>query len=346
MIKHRSIFYGLLCLSFTFECAEKSDSSSKNQVLVAFYNVDNLYDTINDPMTFDDEFTPQGKNHWNAYKYQQKLNHLSQVLNDFEANQFPDILGVCEIENKKVLLDLALKMPLASYNNVHYDSKDERGIDVALFYNKDKFSVLDSKNYTPKFSKDTADKTRDVLWVKLLQTQSKDTFQFLVCHFPSRREGQAISEPKRVEVAQLCKKIIKEKCNPQTQNLIMMGDFNDEPFNQSLAITMGAKELKKFPNADLSNLMFEFVQSKKGSYRYKNQWNVLDQFILSNRLINSQSTHYLSNSVFIKDDRWLFQKGKFAEFPHRTFAGNKWLNGYSDHLPIGFRIQLNDKKKD
>jgi predicted extracellular nuclease len=345
MIKPSSLFWCLLCLSFTIECSEKTNTLSSNQLSVAFYNLDNLYDTLNDPKTNDDEFTPAGKNKWNSYKYNQKIKKLCKVLSNFDAETCPDVLGVCEIENKSVLFDLASAIKVSTFDIVHFDSKDERGADVALLFNKHKLKLLESKKFTPVFKQDTSDYTRDVLWVKLLIMKSSDTLQFVVCHFPSRREGQVKSEPKRIEVAKLCKKIISEKCNLETQNLIVMGDFNDEPKDKSLSHFIGAGDVSLQPQAKLVNLMFPFYQDKIGSYRYKDNWNILDQFLISSHLMSNNFTHYVPNSVFIKNESWMLQKGKFAAYPHRTFAGNKWLNGYSDHLPIGLRIQIDDKKK-
>ena len=340
------MFLGLFCLSCAFNGTEKTDTLPSNNLSVAFYNLDNLYDTIDNAKTNDDEFTPQGKNKWNTFRYKQKLIKLSKVLSDFDGKSSPDVLGVCEIENKSVLLDLSNAINSLKYEIVHSDSRDERGADVALLFNKQKFKLVNFKKYTPVFKDDTADKTRDILWVKLLCTSSLDTFQFIVCHFPSRREGQIESEPKRIEVAKLCKKAINENCNLKTQNLILMGDFNDEPSNKSIKDVIAASNLNKQPDASIVNLMFQFSENGEGTYRYKNKWNVLDQFLLSYMLISSKTTHYVPNSVFIKNEKWMLQTGKFAGYPFRTYAGSKWLNGYSDHLPIGLRIQLNDKKKD
>ncbi len=346
MVKISLMFLGLFCLSCAFNGTEKTVALPSNNLSVAFYNLDNLYDTIDNAKTNDDEFTPLGKNKWNTYRYKQKLIKLSKVLSDFDGNTSPDVLGVCEIENKAVLIDLSNTIATSKYEIVHIDSRDERGADVALLFNKQKLKLQDFKKYTPVISDDTADKTRDILWVKLVSIKSLDTFQFIVCHFPSRREGQLKSESKRIDAAKLCKKVINENCKLSTQNLIVMGDFNDEPLNKSMQTIIGAANYKTQPEASLVNLMFQFSENGEGSYRYKDKWNVLDQFLLSNKLLNNKLTHYVSNSVFIKNEKWMLQTGKFEGYPFRTYAGNRWLNGYSDHLPIGLRIQLNDKKKD
>ena len=345
MVKLSLIFLGVFSLYNAYECSESSNAFPANQLSVAFYNVDNLYDTIDDPKTFDDEFTPFGKNKWSSYKYAQKLKKLSKVLSNFDGNTPPDVLGVCEIENKSVLNDLANAISPSKYEIVHVDSRDERGADVALLFSKQKLKLLSFKKYTPVMSGDTSDRTRDILWVKLLSINSLDTLQFIVCHFPSRREGQIKSEPKRIDAAKLCKKIITENCNLSVQHLIVMGDFNDEPFNKSMQEVIGAANIKKQVEAPIVNLMYQFSEKGEGSYRFKDQWNALDQFLLSRKLLKSNSMHYVPNSVFIKNETWMFQTGKFSGYPYRTFAGNKWLNGYSDHLPIGLRIQFDDKKK-
>lgn len=347
MIYRNTLILSVLVLISALTCADKNRISDDSILNIAFYNLDNLFDTINNPQIADTEFTPQGRYKWNTYKYNQKLLKLAKVIATL-PNDCPDILGVCELENANVLNDLAFTFGKArNYKVVHYDSEDERGIDVGLLYNTDKLKLIESKSFKVRFTKDSNDKTRDLLWVKLNVNNSTDTFQFIVCHFPSRREGKDISMQNRIDAANACKEIIKQKCNTNSQNLILLGDFNDEPFDISMSVTLQAGKLDKKSESGLFNLMYKFDTKTEGTYRYKGKWNLLDQFVISKALCDGNYPDYLSKSVGIKSDDWMFQKGKYAGYPLRTYGGINWLNGYSDHLPIYMTIALSNygKKK-
>ncbi len=332
----------VLVLFSALNCADSKRLSQESEVLLGFYNLDNLFDTIDNPDKADEEFTPNGKYLWNSEKYHQKLNKLSRVLYAFPGG-VPDLLGVCELETAAALKNLAKKCsPKAIHRVLHFESEDERGIDVALMYNSDKFKLLDSAAFPLRQSADSSDKSRSVLWAKLLSKTSPDTFQIMVCHFPSRREGKDISAPKRVEAAELCRRIISEKCNTKSSALIICGDFNDEPWDYSMASALKAGNMKNNKQSDLFNLMYTFDKKKEGTYRFRDRWNILDQIIISAALNDGVKSDYVSGSVGILSEKWLFQKGKYAGYPLRTFGGNKWLNGYSDHLPVYVKIRLSN----
>ena len=338
---------GLLFLLAALKCSDEIRLSDNEKILVAFYNLDNLFDTIDDPSVNDAEFTPQGKYRWDAYKFAQKIDKLAKVIRQMDGSESPDVLGVCELENRSAFSALAVACdPSGSFDLVHEDSEDERGIDVGLLYNRNKLKLLDFKNYPVRLSSDSNDRTRGVLWVKLKSNNSDDTFQFIVCHFPSRREGKIKSMQNRLDAAKICKSIVAERCLTTKQNLVLLGDFNDEPWDQSLTIGLGAQKPGSESGTGLFNLMYAFNTKTSGTYRYKDQWDILDQFILSEALLDGHLPDYLPASVGIKSDKWLFQKGKFAGYPLRTFGGEKWLNGYSDHLPVFMTIRLSKNAKE
>lgn len=330
----------VLVLFSALNCADSKRLSQEGEVLIGFYNLDNLFDTIDNPLKADEDFTPGGKYLWNSEKYHHKLSKLSSVLNAFPGG-VPDLLGVCELETAGALNDLAKQCsPNSPHHVLHFESEDERGIDVALMYNGDKFTLLDSAAFPLRQTADSSDRSRSVLWAKLLSKTSSDTFQIMVCHFPSRREGKDLSAPKRVEAAELCRRIITEKCNTKSSALIICGDFNDEPWDYSMASVLKAGNIKNTEHSDLFNLMYAFDKKKEGTYRFRDRWNILDQIIFSAALSDGKNSEYVGGSVGILSEKWLFQKGKYAGYPLRTFGGNNWLNGYSDHLPVYAKIRL------
>ncbi len=333
------IFASLIaCLSFT--CKSNAPVNTDLQLSVAFYNIDNLYDTKDDTSHKDDDFTPNGKYKWDKSRYEQKIRNLNKVISLIADGNPPDILGVCELESALALSDLLKSKSLKNqYNFVHYDSPDERGVDVALIYKTSKFKVLESKNYKVVLSKDTNDRTRDILYVKGISPINNDTFNFIVCHYPSRKEGKNESEQNRLDASAQCLKIISEKISLKRQNLIVLGDFNDQPWDKSMQTVLGASSHNKFPNAQLQNLMFE-LPKETGSYFFRGHWERLDQIIISAALRDGKGPDYIEGSLSVLKEDWMMQKGKYEGYPLRTFGGENWLNGYSDHLPVKINIQL------
>jgi endonuclease/exonuclease/phosphatase family metal-dependent hydrolase len=337
------ILYGM-ALIFVFSsltCRESAVFVPDEALSIGFYNLDNLFDDKDDTSHNDTEFTPGGKYAWTNDRYKQKLSNMEKVIHKLVDGDAPDVLGVCELESRKALHDLLQTGSLKNhYGMVHYDSPDERGIDVALVYNKAKLNVLESKSYKVKMSDNAKDATRDVLWVKAVSKKTNDTIQFMVCHFPSRREGQAKSEQDRIDAAKVCHAVIAEKCKLSTQNLVLMGDFNDEPWNKSISETLGAANKENNAEAGLFNLMWTFKGTGRGTYNYRNRWELLDQFMISRALSDGKGMEYAEQSVSIMAEPWMIQTGKYKGYPLRTFGGKQWLNGYSDHFPIHMKINL------
>lgn len=328
-------------ISSTFLIGQ-TDSKKKFLVnTIAFYNVENLFDTINDPKTWDDDRTPKGRDRWTSVIYEKKLKNIAKVIADIGfdlTNQTPSVIGLCEIENRKVLEDLIKTESLIkeNYQIIHYDSPDERGIDVAMLFKQNRFIVSSSKTY-PLYLKrkdGSRDYTRDHLLVSGFL--DKDPIHFIINHWPSRSGGQMRSEPGRILAGKLNKKIIDSilQSNPKA-NIISMGDFNDNPSDKSVKPILNTIFKKsKIKEGQLFNPMEELYRKGYGSYRYKGKWDMIDQFLLSKNLVNNKNgLFFLKASVFNK--KYLINpSGKYEGYPFKSFAGGKFLNGYSDHFPI------------
>ncbi len=310
---------------------------------VAFYNVENLFDTINDPRKFDDDRTPTGKDNWTTPKYKDKLEKLAKVISEI-GEEFtktpPAIIGVCEIENKDVLIDLVNQEKLKSqnYGIVHFDSPDERGIDVALLYKKSVFTPISSKSHTLYLYYDNGEKrdyTRDQLVVS--GTFDGEEMHFIVNHWPSRSGGEARSRSKREAAAALNKKIIDslQKINPKAK-IMSMGDLNDDPTNSSLKKVLETKSKKKRAKGkDLYNPMEEMVKKGVGSLAWRDSWNLFDQIFFTAELLDEDKSSYRFWKAKVFNERYLFNKsGRYKGYPFRSYANGNYTGGYSDHFPV------------
>ncbi len=323
-----------------------SCSQEKKEYTIAFYNVENLFDTIDDSNTWDEDFTPNGKLSYTADRYQKKLDNLSSVISSINTNTPPAIIGLCEVENRAVLEALTKQPKLegANYGIAHTDSPDGRGIDCALLYNKDDFNYIGHDVISINYTWEEKYKTRDILHVKGTLANS-DTLHFFVNHWPSRRGGLQVSEKKRVFVAEQLRLAVDrlQDKNPQAK-IIIMGDFNDEPNNKSVTEALLATNNKNTENPKaLYNLMYDLQQQGKGTYSYKNNWNMLDNLIVSNSLINNPDglqTNHQAGRIFTEE--WIcYEPSEGVFLPSRSYAGPKYFGGYSDHFPVYF--QLNKK---
>jgi len=333
------LYYPLIFLVL-ISCNEDKVST----VYVGFYNVENLFDTKDDPKTNDNKFTPIGDKKWDKVKYAEKPQNLAKVISQLADNKYPTFLGVCEVENKKVLQDLANQPALkqANYGVAHIESPDERGIDVALLYNKSIFKINEVIAYQPDLSSYN-DKTRDILYVKG-ELANGEILHFMINHWPSRGGGRKESEPKRIAAANALLSIQKEvQAKDPNAKIIVMGDFNDEPSNQSISKTLNvACDIENIENNQLFNAFCNLEKQDNGSYRYRSYWDMLDQIMVSKSLItDTVGIHFTPNSAGIKSESWMIQTGKYKGFPLRTYGGNKYLAGYSDHFPVYISLQGN-----
>lgn len=327
----------VLSLFVVISACAQNESTNKKIYPVAFYNVENLFDTIDDKNVIDEEFTPTGDKKWTKDKYQKKLNNIAFVLDKLGKNENPDgavIIGLAEVENKRVLNDLINTKPLnkTGYKYVHYDSPDARGIDVALLYNPKHFKVTSSTKYPYGFSKNYEIKTRDHLLVSGIL--DGEPLHIIVNHWPSRRDPK--SEAYRELAAANCKHITDSIRNADPKaKVVIMGDLNDDPQDKSCRVVLGAKkEQSEVQKGGLYNTMWKILESGVGTLCYREKWNLFDQIIISDNLLgtDNNSLKYIKSEVYNPD--YLFQQsGRYKGYPLRTFSGNNFLNGYSDHLP-------------
>jgi len=301
------------------------------------YNVENLYDTVDDPKIPDEEFLPSSEKKWDAEKYQKKLSDISKVISEVNPLELPEIVGLAEIENQQVLVDLVNTGSLkGKYGIIHEESPDYRGIDVALIYRKDAFQELSHEVLPVTFSDDPEFKTRDILHVTG-KIRNKLVHIF-VNHWPSRIGGDEKTEPKRVLAASVLKQKVDEilSTNPSSR-IIIMGDMNDEPANKSLKDTLGAKEPGS--GAALVNLMFPDDNAGKGTYFYSGNWNMLDNLVVSESILKGKGIKVEGQKGNIFSSDWMIFKNKSGDkTPNRSYVGNKYVGGVSDHFPVYFKM--------
>ena len=341
----------LLFLSFVVLSPDKAFTQGKKGkiITIGFYNLENLFDTIDDPATDDQEFTPSGSGKWNSVRYKEKLQHLAEAISLIGSEQSPDapvMVGLAEAENRQVVEDLISTPPLKStgYKVVHYDSPDKRGIDVALIYNPSVFKVSGSKSNSLKIVDKPDFYTRDILLVT--GTLEGQSLAILVNHWPSRSKGEKESAPLRNAAAGLCRALYDsiQKVQPGT-GVIILGDFNDDPVNESLMehlkTVVNPDSLKK---GDLFNPMWTLFKQGEGSLAYKGKWNLFDQVIVSSSLMEKVKKRYsFYKAGVMKSKLLLEQEGQYAGYPFRSYAGNTYLGGYSDHLPAYVYLARNLK---
>lgn len=318
----------------------KSSGKVNQAYTIAFYNLENLFDTVNDPNTLDDDFTPKGKKNWNYKRYKRKLKKLGSVISQLGLKKSfyaPAIVGLVEVENQKVVEDLANSPNLRNenYGVVHYDSPDERGIDVALLYKKELFELLSSETFPLFLTSENGERdyTRDVLMVK--GNLNGELVYVLVNHWPSRRSGEDITEEKRIMAAELVVSIVN-KIQNETENakIIIMGDFNDDPDSKSVKQYM--------VNNTFYNPMERLINTGNGTLNHKGNWHLFDQIIFSKNFISVEERKHSFKYAEVFDEHFLKEwKGKFKGNPFRTYVGKWYLGGFSDHFPVYVYLKKN-----
>jgi len=331
----------LTCLSMGFIFSQ--GKKTYNIHTVAFYNLENLFDTEDDPITYDDERTPEGKDHWTEDIYKDKLKNMAKVISEIGADvtkNAPALIGVAEIENRKVLEDLANQPILLSkdYGIVHFDSPDKRGIDVALLYQKSLFRPINTRTHELRiYNKNTEKRvfTRDQLLVS--GYLDGDLIHVIVNHWPSRRGGEARSRPKREKAAALNKKIIDSlfDIDPYAK-IITMGDLNDDPNNSSVKKILAAKSKKEdVLLKGLYNPMYAMSKKGIGSLAWKDSWNLFDQIIVSKAFLDKDYDSYQYYKAGVFNKNYLANpSGKYKGYPYRSFTNGSYTGGYSDHFPV------------
>jgi len=338
------LIFIILCL-FTLNLRDaKSQESSKDKTSIAriaFYNVENLFDIYDDSLTRDEEFTPEGERYWNNRKFYTKINNIYKVIMAMSESGPPAVVGLSEIENRFVLEKLVYDTPLKNFNYkiIQFESPDRRGIDVALIYREEFFEPLYSEAIPVIFPFDTASRTRDILWVKG-KFMNTDTVSLFVNHWPSRYGGYMSTVPKRNHAA----KALRTKTDSILQSnnyasILIMGDFNDGPYDESLSDVLSAQDpAKSIINNELYNLMIpEQIDWQYGSLKYQQGWNKFDMIIVSGGLLDDTSSPHISiDGGKIFQAPFLLEEDKtyLGQKPNRTYIGYKYHGGFSDHLPV------------
>jgi endonuclease/exonuclease/phosphatase family metal-dependent hydrolase len=331
-VKKTAVLLFILLLNVTLSFAQQA--SAPSQAIVGFYNLENLFDTLDDPKTIDEEFLPNGTNTWTEERYALKLANMSKVIAGFA----PDILGVSEIENRKVLEDLVQHPNIASgrYQIIHFDMDDARGVDVALLYRASVFKPFSIKKLAIKKPDEPDFRTRDILWVKGLCLG--DTLHVAVNHWPSRRGGK---EDARLIAARVLRSAVDSvlAINPKA-NIVMLGDFNDDPNNRSIKKILLASDNDQKKNT-LVNAAEPTFKKGYGSLAFNGAWNLFDQVIISAALNDHTGVDYTPETFTVFAQRWMFvESGKYKGTPSRTFSNGVFNpGGYSDHFPVFIQLK-------
>ncbi|MCG6185921.1 endonuclease/exonuclease/phosphatase family protein [Maribellus maritimus] len=331
------LFYSLSLLS--------QPQAQGEDFTILFYNVENLFDIRDEPGKEDDEFTPTGERYWTNRKLDKKLVNISKVILNSSGFTKPDVIALCEIENREVLERLLYSTPLKKYNYkiIHKESPDHRGIDVALLYRPETLYPLNYK-YFPVVQGDEIIKTREVLYFSGIINEL-DTVHFFVNHWPSRYEGILESEPLRKLAAQLLKTKVEEvRSKSENSKIIILGDFNDQPTDASIRETLDAQSLSNnIENDRLYNLSFRWMEDEIKTLKYQSQWSVYDQCIVSGSLVNSKKGYSIlpGNTKIIKLPFLLERDEKYGGVkPFRSYNGYSYKGGFSDHLPVLLKLTL------
>ncbi len=334
-MKNTFLVIALLLLFYASSCSEPV-KIPKGEILM-FYNVENLFDTINDPLKNDEDFLPKSSYDWNTERYIKKINDLSKVISSIAKPNLPVVIGLAEIENELVLKDLVKNKLLkkAGYKIIWKESPDERGIDCALLYNPSRLKVQNSEFLLVENSEDKSFKTRDIVYVK--GKINNEEFHIFINHWPSRRGGVSETDHKRALAARKVKfKTDSIFGTDKNANIIIMGDLNDEPSDESISKVLGAtSNLNISENSMLVNLMYDDFKNGLGTHINRGDWNVLDNIIVSRNLVfKNKGLKATSENGFIFHRsfmEYVNEKGEMS--PNRTY-GKNYYGGISDHFPV------------
>lgn len=337
----------LWVLAFAATCQTK-----QYQVFsVCFYNLENLFDTINNNGKYDQEFSPGGARQWDGTKYWSKIHNMAYAISHMTSDATPmgpAFIGVSEIENITVLQDLVKDEQLRKWHLqiVHHDSPDRRGVDVGLLYNPRFFRVLNVTNARLTIPDQPGFRTRDQMCVTGLLAGEK--VSVIVNHWPSRLGGQERSSYLREAAAARVKQTVDSLlADDPNQGIVVMGDLNDDPQDRSCAVVMGGRKKKEEVKADneFFNPWWAILDKGIGTLAYRGQWNLFDQIMVSKYFLGDRSRLTFLRSEVLNWDFLKTQEGNYAGYPHRTYSGGAFLNGYSDHFPTAVYLVREAKKK-
>lgn len=345
------IYAGILLTVFPAEAEGQNqvdvESKKLETLRIAFYNLENLFDTFDDSLKNDEEFQPRGMRAWSNKKFYDKLTNMSKAILALGGWESLAVLGVCEVENDYVLKKLLFDTPLSihKYRFIHYESGDPRGVDAALIYDPEKFNPLFSRPIPMYQSNDSVFRSRDILYVKGIFAK-KDTFHFFINHWSSRYGGLLETQEKRNKAAELVRYYADSITfmNPMA-NIVIMGDLNDDPTDESLTDYLKAKSPNDTTKGNkLFNLMLPLIKDwTKGSLKHGIQWSIFDQIIVSKAMIGVGGTFVIVNGGQIFWQNFLLEPdpNDLGVQPFRTFIGFKYHGGFSDHLPVYFDVYVN-----
>ncbi len=336
-MKPLSIFLLILTVCVSGSFAQKHHAGS---FTIAFYNTENIFDTIDDPARNDEDFLPGSKVAWTGERYRHKLHQTARVLSAIDSTDQPAVIGLAEIENKAVLEDL-IRVPelhRGGYRAILEEGSDPRGIDVAVLYRPAKVNLAGYKSLPSA----TTFQTRTVLYIKIFNARS-DTFHIFINHWKSREGSAEKTEPKRVENATLLKHYVDSvQCVDPGARIILMGDFNDEPANKSISEVLKAQRIERKIKPDaLYNLTYENYLKGEGTLFYKD-WDLFDQIIVTGNLLTGKRHNPVIRppyaSILKKD--WMLYKNKNGQMvPNRTAGSREYYGGFSDHLPVCILVE-------
>lgn len=320
--------------------AQKALYEERSGYRLGFYNVENLFDAEDDTLKRDEAFLPEGDRRWSSWRYHEKVQRMGKAILSIGGWEPADLVGLCEVENQKTLKDLKYSGALQNigYRIVHYESKDERGIDVAALYRPDRLILHRSKAVKVRLP-DTTDYTRDILVLEMRPVGHKKHFWVIICHWPSRYGGLKATIPKRKAAAAQTAAIVDSlRLRWENPPLVVMGDFNDYPHNESLREILGARETLQEAQQQkrgLVNLMAS-LPSERGSHRYKGEWGYLDQLIVSTSWLQDGPYQIKNSRAQVLRHPFLLEEDpKYpGQRPFRSFIGFKYHGGFSDHLPV------------
>jgi len=335
--KITSIFITSLLFLCLFTQAQKT-------AIVGFYNVENLYDTEKDPIANDSEFLPDGAYQWTLERYNKKLKDLSFVIAEMGKEYGGAVvLGVCEVENEGVLNDLVAQELLKpfKYKVAHHDSPDYRGVDVAFIYQSERFEFISLEDFELRIPDNPRFRTRDqLLLVGVLD--NIDTLYLIANHWPSKRGGEARSNPLRMAAAKLTRSIVDSllNINPHAK-IIIMGDFNDNPNAKSITVGLRTKgKINDVTKFDIFNPMWKMYRDGIGSYVYQGNREMIDQIMVSYALLHPRPNSFKFIAAHVFSPNFLITKaGSYQGYPFRTYGGGNYLGGYSDHFPVYIILQ-------
>jgi endonuclease/exonuclease/phosphatase family metal-dependent hydrolase len=320
---------------------QKKPTSTDKTVFIAWWNLENLFDTIDDDYSGDDEFTPVGKKRWTEERLDAKLANLAQAIRSMNNGDGPDVLGFCEVEHQNVIDRLLAKhLKDNRYKILYRESPDERGIDVAMIYKSP--VTVSAKAFHEVVMQGRP--TREIIEAETNVYGNKLTL--LLNHWPSRLGGKETSEPRRLMAAKVARQVIDSLlARDSNADILLMGDFNDEPTDKSLTDVLQAtgnlSDAAAKNSSKLFNAMADFKKQGRGTFKYRREWDMIDQFVLSHGLVAEKPLVWDAASVAIYDPPFLHDDRKSrTDAPKPTFSGNKYIGGYSDHFPIVMKLKI------